>query len=152
MHRTTTDDMADALAFGLMPRSPHALREAVTKLRVARLEARCELLEEENRRLRDDLDRFRVLAFRFGLPPSAGRMFSALVAGRLSRARAMALLYGLADEAPGEKVLDVWICRIRKALRERGMGLETISGIGWDLPEETRARLRVMAGEEESGS
>lgn len=149
MRPSVIADTADAIAFGLIPRSPSALQHAMTALRLAHAEARIELLEEENRRLRDHLDRFRVLARRFGLPPRAGQMFSALVAGPLSRTRAMALLYGLDDEAPGEKVLDVWICRIRRALRERDMGLDTIGGVGWDLPDETRARLLALAGEEE---
>ena len=43
-----------------------------------------------------------------------------------------------------EKIIDVWICKMRKKLAKQGISIETEWGQGYYLTDETKAKLRSM--------
>jgi two-component system, cell cycle response regulator CtrA len=60
----------------------------------------------------------------------------------------MAALYSdQADEAPDEKVLDVWICKMRKKLKPFGIEIKTHWGECWEIPEASKAIARGLMEE-----
>ena len=52
-------------------------------------------------------------------------------------------LYGLIDEAPEPKILDVYLCKVRRRLMEAQarIDIETVWGRGWRLSPESVARF-----------
>jgi hypothetical protein len=55
----------------------------------------------------------------------------------------MAALYSdQADEPPDEKILDVWICKMRKNLKPFGIEVKTHWGESWEIPEASKAIAR----------
>lgn len=121
---------------------------AVLQLRLARALARIELLEEELRRLREEMAPDAELGRSLGLSRTEGDFFAAIAARSprvLTREAAIACLYGLADRAPDGKVFDVMLLKIRRKLCPHGVAIETVVGSGWRLGAEGRARLDQMA-------
>ncbi len=66
--------------------------------------------------------------------------------GTLTRDQAMIVLYGdrHEDERPDTRVIDVLLSQTRPWLRERGITIETIWGVGWTLDRENRARAQAL--------
>lgn len=59
------------------------------------------------------------------------------------RERMLIALYGLIDEAPEPKILDVYLCKVRRRLMEAQarIDIETVWGRGWRLSPESVARF-----------
>ena len=61
----------------------------------------------------------------------------------------MAALFSTdADDPSEEKILDVWICKMRKKLKPYGIEIKTQGGECWEMPEAGReiARALIAAG------
>jgi DNA-binding response OmpR family regulator len=59
-------------------------------------------------------------------------------------------VYGILADAPEQKILDVFICKVRRKLMcaQTRIGIETVWGRGWRLTDESHARLHAaVAGE-----
>ena len=52
-----------------------------------------------------------------------------------------------ADEMPDDKILDVFICKIRQKISPLGCEIVTFRGRGWKLTPPSKARLLLMAGD-----
>lgn len=80
----------------------------------------------------------------WNLTPSEATVLGVLVHRRLATPGAIlaAVYRDMARDEPDEKIVDVFICKIRQKLRRAGIAIETVRGMGWRLPPETRARLR----------
>lgn len=63
---------------------------------------------------------------------SRDQMFTALYAGVPDHKQAL------------DKTMDAYICRLRGALRDRGIVIRTVHGDGWTMPEESKAKLRAL--------
>lgn len=102
--------------------------------------------------VREDLDRLSLLRKAFGLPPGPAWLLSRLVAadGRLFRRDALMDYLPANDEVHdrSDKVIDVYLCRIRKALGADG--IETERGIGWRLTPLGRLRVKQAMKEQEA--
>ncbi|WP_026784230.1 helix-turn-helix domain-containing protein [Pleomorphomonas koreensis] len=107
-----------------------------------------DMLREENDRLREQiafLERALGLEFmppvEWRLTPSEARVFGALCTRELmTRDVAMAVLYrDLAKEEAYEKIVDVYICKMRKKLRPFGIEILNRWGVGYELTPESRA-------------
>ncbi|MGG3814650.1 helix-turn-helix domain-containing protein, partial [Methylorubrum rhodesianum] len=63
--------------------------------------------------------------------------------GMVHRERMMIALYGLSDDAPEPKILDVYLCKVRRRLMEAQarIEIETIYGRGWRLTPESIVRF-----------
>ena len=55
-------------------------------------------------------------------------------------------IYGARPECdqPGEKMLDVWICKLRKKLGPLGVAIQTKWGAGYYLDQESRTKLAAL--------
>lgn len=48
-------------------------------------------------------------------------------------------------DAPDLKIMDVFICKLRRKVRPFGVEIDTVWGIGWSLNSGLREKLRVAA-------
>lgn len=108
------------------------------------------MVEAENAVLRERVEQLeRLLADHYAPPVEwrltqhEARVFGVLRARELATKDAiLAGLYGhLAGDAPEAKIVDVFICKLRKKLQPFGIVIETIWGQGYRLAAESRARV-----------
>lgn len=104
-----------------------------------RLLERVALLEEQLVG-RDDL----ILPPEWGLTTSEMRVFRVLLNRTMATKEAIhaTLYHNEGKEAAEPKIVDVFICKIRKKLKPYGIEVKTIWGQGYSLDPETRARLK----------
>lgn len=100
----------------------------------------------------EDIDRLDRLRRGFNLQPQAAWLLSRLVAmnGRLMRRDALIdhLPGGDMNKERGEKLIDVQMVRVRRALGHDGV--ETVHGFGWRLtPKGLEAVREVLAGRDD---
>lgn len=116
-------------------------------------DARVEALEAENERLRAriaELEGALVHEFAtpagWGLTGSEARLLGALTTRELlTKEAAMTVLYPNvdADGGPQPKIVDVFICKMRKKLEPVGVCIETVWGRGYRLGAASKA---IVAG------
>lgn len=121
--------------------SHHLSRDQV----VALLEERDTLLEQV-RQLEEALAPTAILPRAWRLTATEERLLRALRAvgpNVLHHERAMLTLYGMFEDAPQQKILDVLICKIRRKLMEAQaqIRIETVWGRGWRLSAESCAQF-----------
>ena len=76
-------------------------------------------------------------------------MFGVLMSNRAPRKSTfMAALYsdGAYDDEAEEKIIDVWICKIRKKLKPFDIEIKTNWGKSYEIPEASKARARELMG------
>lgn len=112
--------------------------------------ARLEALEAENARLRDRCEHLEALAGHRWLAPcewsltaSETKVMGVLIARELaSKDAIMAALYRNDGRDEAEiKIVDVFICKLRKKVAPFGVTILTVWGAGYRLPPEQRAAL-----------
>jgi two-component system cell cycle response regulator CtrA len=83
----------------------------------------------------------------FGFTRSEAIVFSILMRHRAPhRETFMQGLYGESNNPPEGKVLDIFICKMRKKLRPHGIEIKTINAEGFMIPEDGKARARELMG------
>lgn len=107
---------------------------------IALLEER-DTLSEQVRQLQEALAPTTLLPRAWRLTKTEERFLRAIRAvgpNLLHHERAMLALYGMWDNMPEQKILDVMICKIRRKLMEAQaqVRIETIWGRGWRLTPE----------------
>jgi hypothetical protein len=116
-------------------------------------EARAKLLDVENETLREENRQLKQALLGaaepppyFGLTGSEAKMFNVLLHNRAPRPEAFmtALFSTDADEPPDEKILDVWICKMRKKLKPFGIEIKTHWGECWEMPEASKEIARQL--------
>lgn len=117
-----------------------------TPPQVARLIEERDALRETVRQMEEALAPPYVLPPAWGLTRTEERFLRAIRSASphiVHRERAMVAVYGLADEAPQEKTLDVYLTKIRAKLRgaSTGVEIETVWGRGWRLDAVSAARF-----------
>lgn len=110
------------------------------------LDTENETLREENRQLRQALIGAAEPPPFFGLTKSESIMFNVLLANRAPRAETFttALYSADADDPPDEKILDVWICKMRKKLAPHGIEIKTHWGECWEMPDASKQTARAL--------
>jgi DNA-binding winged helix-turn-helix (wHTH) protein len=108
---------------------------------------RIDLLEEENRQLREASEALISFPRSWGLTKMEARFVSALMrskTGALSKEALMTALYGLEPDVE-EKIIDVWACKLRKKFSAIGVAVDirTVWGQGYTLTAEDRATLKA---------
>lgn len=112
------------------------------------VDARLEALEAENDRLRDELDALKetlglhfVAPIEFRLTGSETKVFGRLLKGGLATKDAiMATLYRDAGKDEAEiKIVDVFICKLRKKIAPFGLSIETVWGAGYQMAPASKA-------------
>jgi two-component system cell cycle response regulator CtrA len=112
------------------------------------LDVENELLRAENCRLREQIGLAAKPPLMFALTRSEAAMFGVLLANRAPRKETfMAALYSLnPDDPPEIKIVDVFICKMRKKLKPFGIEIKTHWGDGFSMPEESKAKARDFIG------
>lgn len=117
--------------------------------------ARAEALEAENERLRARIDELEdILGFRFlpplewQLTPNEARIFGVILTRPLAtKAALMSALYRDEGRDPAEpKIIDVFVCKIRKKLKRFGIAIETRWAEGWFMTAEMKAACKEAWG------
>jgi DNA-binding response OmpR family regulator len=115
--------------------------------------ARIEVVERENDTLRERVAQLEAALVEAGgflvpvewrLTPSEARVFCALLSRPLLTKDALmaALYHNLGRDEADQKIVDVFICKLRKKLKPFGIAIETVWGQGYYLPPATRSQLR----------
>lgn len=118
------------------------------------------------RRMREDLDEAREMARqlreqafgapiegalkqRWALAPSEATILGVLLSRETARKEALldALYFDDPNGGAEEKILSVFICRMRPRLKRDGVLIETVWGVGWRLAPEMKARVRALLAE-----
>jgi two-component system cell cycle response regulator CtrA len=119
--------------------------------------ARIEALEEERERLVEQIARLEhalglsfIAPVEWRLTGSEARVVGALIAREsLTKDAGMAALYrDFGKDEPEPKILDVFVCKIRKKLKPFGIEILTLWGIGYRLTAESRALLAPLLPDE----
>jgi two-component system, cell cycle response regulator CtrA len=84
------------------------------------------------------------------LTPTEERVFEVLMARQVATRRAImvAVYTNVLRDEPNEKILDVWISKIRSKLRPFAIRIETHHGVGWSISPETRAHVLAARARE----
>lgn len=115
---------------------------------------RAEFLEEENGRLLARIDVLeRALAeceplpLEWGLTPSEAAVFGVLVNRSMATKESVsaALYRDLGRDEPDPKIVDVFICKIRKKVAPYGIDIHTVWGQGYRLDQSARDRFAKQA-------
>lgn len=113
------------------------------------IERRLDVVEQENGMLREQIRRLELalvdtepLPFEWGLTGQESAVFGVLVNRPLATKDAvMAALYrSIGRDEAEPKIVDVFICKMRKKLKPFGIEIRTIWGQGYALPETLRHR------------
>ena len=118
------------------------------------LALKVDALEAENERLRDEVEVLRELTgltleapVCLRLTAAEAQVFGYLRRNEIATKPAlMNLLYGLRpdSEAAAEKIVDVFICKMRKKVAPFGIAIETVWGQGHYLPPASKARVAEL--------
>lgn len=113
---------------------------------VETLRDRCDRLGQENETLRAVAGIPHDTATKFGLTRSEFVIFGALMSREIvSETSIRILLYSdRPDDEPECKVINVFICRMRKRLRAHDATIGNNSGVGWFIPAADKTRLRAI--------
>lgn len=114
------------------------------------VDARLEALQSENERLRDELRQLKEsMGLTFSAPlewrltGSEVKVFGRLLkGGAVTKDALMACLYRDAAKDEAEiKIVDVFVCKLRKKLKPFGLEIATIWGIGYQMPAASKERF-----------
>lgn len=120
------------------------------------VDARLEALMAENERLRDELDALKetmgigfLAPIEFRLTGAETKVFGRLLkGGAVTKDALMACLYRDVGRDEVEiKIVDVFVCKLRKKLKPFGLTIETIWGVGYTMTAEMRALFERTWGE-----
>ncbi len=138
--------------------SQSAVQDELTALRekAALLARMCDELEEANERIRqleDALAPEGMIPLSFRLTASERRVLAALYRREICT-KDMLHLASSKGEHPetGLKIVDVYICKLRRKLKPHGLGIETIWGQGYRLATGTREEIARLRAEEMADS
>jgi DNA-binding response OmpR family regulator len=107
-------------------------------------------LKEEVLRLREALGGS-LPDFRFmRITSSEGKILHALLQTEmLTKGAILTTLYsGRAGDEPDQKIVDVFVCKLRKRLTPFGIEIGTVWGRGYFMDAENKAKIRVLEARE----
>lgn len=83
---------------------------------------------------------------RYGLTQYEQAMLGILVSRKevVSKDQVYTLLYGMHDDPPEQKILDVWVCRLRQKLKPYDITIHTVWGRGWFIDPEDKQKVNAM--------
>jgi hypothetical protein len=83
---------------------------------------------------------------RYNLTTSEAALLGAIAAGRpiCTREHAYTLIYGMHDDPPDSKILDVFLSKLRKKLESHDITISTMWGRGWYMEDADRAKVDAM--------
>jgi len=125
---------------------PRTLSEELAAERVAALEA---LLEQRDSRIQEMEEALGVTTLpplEFGLTGHEAAVLGILLNREVVTKQAMlcGLYSARADDAPNIKIVDVYVCKLRKKLAPFGVEVATHWGVGYSMPAGSKALVRAM--------
>lgn len=112
--------------------------------RINALTSEVEILRARNYDLEQHLSATLVLPVEWRLTGSEATVFGCLVNRPIATKEAiLTTLYSDRDEEAEIKIIDVFVCKLRKKLAPFGITIETIWGRGYRLQDEVRARYAL---------
>lgn len=83
---------------------------------------------------------------RYNLTTSEAALLGAIAKGNpvCTKDHAYTVLYGMHNDPPEAKILDVFVCKLRRKVRQYGIDIKTVWGRGWYLEDEDRAKVEAM--------
>ena len=128
----------------------------------ALLQKLVEKLEDENDELRERVRQLEELCFgttalmpaELELTGSESRLLAHLLAApHATKDSLLAAIYSARPDDPPEiKIIDVFVCKVRKKIRPFGLDIQTVWGQGYLMPPASKAKLRTMMGESAAAS
>jgi two-component system cell cycle response regulator CtrA len=121
------------------------------------VDARLDALEDDNDRLRERIAQLEDLMgmnievpLEWGLTGHERAVFGVIMARTIATKDAiMAGIYrDTAKEEAEIKIVDVFVCKIRKKLKPFAIDIETVWGVGYRLSAATKAAVRAQMGED----
>lgn len=118
--------------------------------------ARLEVVEAENEMLRERIAQLETLLcgdaappIQLGLTPSEGLVLGLLMQRDVATKDAvMAVLYRNRGRDEAEiKIVDVFICKMRRKLKPCEIEIKTLWGTGYALPAASKAKIKAMIAE-----
>lgn len=112
---------------------------------VAAIDAENEMLRERIAALEAQLGMTVEVPLSLGLTAAETKLFGYFLKRDLvTKDGALVVMYGHrpADEMAEEKIIDVFVCKMRRKLTPFGIAIETIWGRGYRMPPESKARAR----------
>jgi two-component system cell cycle response regulator CtrA len=112
------------------------------------LRRRIDNLEERIRQLEDALMPPSIsIPFEYGLTPAEARVFAHLASREMgTRQSIMLALYSdRPNEEPEIKIVDVFVCKMRKKLARFGVRIETVRGQGYRLDRAAAPARQAVA-------
>lgn len=116
--------------------------------------ARLDALQEENARLHERiayLESSLGLDFlapaEYGLTPKESAVLGVLMSRELAKKETVMLAVYQDMDTPEIKIVDVFICKIRKKLEPFGLGIETRWGLGYYLTPDTKRKIEARMAE-----
>ncbi len=64
--------------------------------------------------------------------------------GVLTKERVLTAIWGMSEDPPNPKIVDVLICKIRKKLKPFGVEIDTYWARGWHMTPENREKVKTM--------
>lgn len=117
-------------------------------------ERRLEVVERENEMLREQVRKLELalvdsdpLPFEWGLTHQETTVFGVLVNRTLATKEAImtALYRSMGKDEAEPKIVDVFVCKMRKKLKPFGIQVRTVWGQGYALGDADRAKFRRAA-------
>lgn len=117
------------------------------------VDARLEVVEIENEMLREQIRKLETMLgvhfgspLEFGLTGSEECVFGVLMLRELATKEmiSIALYNSLGKEAADEKIVDVFVCKIRAKIKAFGIEIKTMWGKGYYLTPETKRTVKTL--------
>lgn len=113
--------------------------------------ARLEVVERENEELREQVRQLLIMLrgdapmpIQFSLTGKEAALLGALMQGTIvSKESCLHFIYQGRDE-PELKIIDVFVCKLRRKLKPFGITIDTAWGRGYALAPEAKKRIREM--------
>ncbi len=114
--------------------------------RIEALEERVELLQERVHQLEGAMGMLILAPPEWGLTPSEMRVLGVLLARELATKDAiMSALYRDNGKDEAEvKIVDVFVCKIRRKLKAFGFEISTRWGVGYEILDPTRSAMKAQ--------
>lgn len=123
---------------------------------ITTLEAENDLLRERITTLEEIIGLKIDVPLVFGLTGQEAKLFGALLKRDIiTKEAAMSVLYGLrpdGDEEVEIKIIDVFVCKIRKKLEKFEIGIETVWGRGYRMSAEAKVKAQSYLDQPRAGA
>jgi DNA-binding response OmpR family regulator len=122
------------------------------RARVAVLEAELDNLQDKYNILLAELGQHIEVPLQFGLTRHEAGALGAIMARPIAfKSTIMAAIYAdkvADDETPMEKIIDVFVCKLRKKLDPFGISVETVWGQGYKMSAENKQKILDLMRDE----